>query len=1038
MRLGRWLGQGAFGEVYQATYHYRPGVDIPIARKAVLGTTVDLSGVQQYEAFEWEVRRMASVQHPNIVRMYGYHQENSQLYLDMEYCAGGTLEQLLEKERLSLAQCWQIALDLAHGLAYLEHKGIVHRDLKPDNIFLDEQGRAKLADLGIAQVDILVQANEAKKVTGMKAKGWAAPEEYIAKAASRSASDCYSFGLIMWYMMTGKNPLQLPEFKITTLTRQTFQARLAALDNAIRAEREKRTPEELPLYDLICTNLLAQNPASRMTAKMLIADLEQLAFLHPQGLYLKMSQVTSLLVEEQRETLLDYIPLQVTASPLQEDSDKYWERREKESMGNTPEGDAPQALERNFDRFLADPGVPVLVLFGEGGLGKSLSTYQLAQRLIKVRQIKPTRQDESKTEAPFAVQIKHRYEPPTPEPHYHPEASLVLQEHLYEPPARESHYHPETSLVLQEHLYEPSARESHYHPEPNPLALDDSAPVAVSVSSHEAPALVETLATSGWLPIFIRPGIAEWAHSELHQGIQTCLKTYYQLNEQTIKNLRHAHWLFILDGYDELSGIPFENLPEQLGLSSFPNAKLIVTSRHSAIKAGEEAARFGLEGALTTYYLLPLPLNTLLAALEERLGWQLQQKEDCAKRLQESPSLRVALRNPFVLNLFVQSWDTLAQEDFNKLSRVGIYEGFIRHWLTSQQDLLAPLVKQLLHGMSLDLVTSFYLLAETLAFDAYKQNTLLLKAELYLDEKTYPWLHLHTLINTAAAAEFEQREKSVENKNRALLTIDDYMSLMRAKGADFMLLSPLQQRGNTHWNFVHKSFYEYFVARFLLHLSSEPDFKSLAQCLNSRNIQEEPGIIDFIAEISQGYYNQAAFASLEQKLLELIPHSAKDQTLSLASSNAATILNRCNVSLSYQNWAGVQLPGADLSYALLAHSDLSNANLQKANLAQGIFYEANLEGADLRDVRWGEYPRLQMKEKVQAIAHHPTKPWIAIAQGSTIVLKNRETDTVIGQPMAGHTSRVTSVAFSPEGSISWPQEVRIIPCACGTVRRDRP
>ena len=83
---------------------------------------------------------------------------------------GGTLDALLQKERLSLARCWQIAFDLAQGLVYLEEQGIVHRDLKPDNILLDAQGRAKLADLGIAQVDALVQASEAKSVTGHESK----------------------------------------------------------------------------------------------------------------------------------------------------------------------------------------------------------------------------------------------------------------------------------------------------------------------------------------------------------------------------------------------------------------------------------------------------------------------------------------------------------------------------------------------------------------------------------------------------------------------------------------------------------------------------------------------------------------------------------------------------------------------------------------------------------------------------------------------------------------------------------------------------
>ena len=272
-------------------------------------------------------------------------------------------------------------------------------------------------------------------------------------------------------------------------------------------------------------------------------------------------------------------------------------------------------------------------------------------------------------------------------------------------------------------------------------------------------------------------------------------------------NLREAHLLFILDGYDELqSDVLPQNLPEQLGLADFPNAKLIVTSRHSVIKAGEETARFGLAGRFTPYYLLTLPLNYLLAALEERLRWGPQQKEDCAKRLQESTTLRVALRNPFVLNLFVQSWDILSQENFNTLTRVGIYEGFIRHWLTTQQGFLAEPVMQQLRGASPDLVTSFYLAASSLAFDAYGQGTLLLKVNPYANDKTYPWLHLNTLIDRTAQTEFTKREQSTENRNRALLKRADYESLMQTKGRAFYSAFSLTATGQPTLEFCAQIF----------------------------------------------------------------------------------------------------------------------------------------------------------------------------------------------------------------------------------------
>lgn len=162
-------------------------------------------------------------------------------------------------------------------------------------------------------------------------------------------------------------------------------------------------------------------------------------------------------------------------------------------------------------------------------------------------------------------------------------------------------------------------------------------------------------------------------------------------------------------------------------------------------------------------------------------------------------------------------------------------------------------------------------------------------------------------------------------------------------------------------------------------------------------------------------------------LVEIVKRSAQQKDLGQASSNAATVLNHCRVRLMNQAWQGVQLPGADLSYSILAYSDLRQANLRGAILMHAMLCQTNLTSADLREVQWGEQAWLELRAgaspvwlAIKAIAQHPTQPWLAIARrigmrDYDIVLMNTETGERIGQAFAKHAEDIDSVAFSPDG-----------------------
>src|SRR5260221_9698112 len=103
--------------------------------------------------FEREARSAAALAHPNICALYGYGETEGRPFMVLEYLPGGSLEERLTPGRpLPDAETRRIAVDIAAGLAHAHERGLVHRDLKPANILFDSEGRAKIADFGIARM----------------------------------------------------------------------------------------------------------------------------------------------------------------------------------------------------------------------------------------------------------------------------------------------------------------------------------------------------------------------------------------------------------------------------------------------------------------------------------------------------------------------------------------------------------------------------------------------------------------------------------------------------------------------------------------------------------------------------------------------------------------------------------------------------------------------------------------------------------------------------------------------------------------------
>ena len=210
-RFGRYeilaeLGRGAMGVVYKARD--------PKINRVVAVKTISLSGQPPEEELEYrerfvrEAEAAGRLSHPGIVTIFdvGEEPETRAPYIVMEFVGGPSLEKLLSADNrtLPLEAALQLTLELAEALDCAHGQGVVHRDLKPANILVTEEGRAKIADFGVAKLN-LANLTLAGRVLGTPA--YMSPEQLDGEEVD-GRSDLFSLGVILYTVLTGFKPFQ--------------------------------------------------------------------------------------------------------------------------------------------------------------------------------------------------------------------------------------------------------------------------------------------------------------------------------------------------------------------------------------------------------------------------------------------------------------------------------------------------------------------------------------------------------------------------------------------------------------------------------------------------------------------------------------------------------------------------------------------------------------------------------------------------------------------------------------------------------------
>jgi serine/threonine protein kinase len=181
----------------------RAATDLDLGRRVVVKL---LAPDADRQRFEREARAAAALAQTNIVQLFDYGEESGRPYMVFEYLPGGSLEErLAEAGPLSEDEIARVATDIASGLAHAHERGVVHRDLKPANVLFDAEGRAKIADLGIAQLRGADTLTDAGTVLGTAA--YISPEQTRGEPAT-PASDVYAFGVVLYRLLSGRLPFE--------------------------------------------------------------------------------------------------------------------------------------------------------------------------------------------------------------------------------------------------------------------------------------------------------------------------------------------------------------------------------------------------------------------------------------------------------------------------------------------------------------------------------------------------------------------------------------------------------------------------------------------------------------------------------------------------------------------------------------------------------------------------------------------------------------------------------------------------------------
>ncbi|KAJ9704523.1 hypothetical protein PVL29_002874 [Vitis rotundifolia] len=248
------VASGSYGDLYKGTYCSQE-VAIKVLKPERINSDMQ-------KEFAQEVFIMRKVRHKNVVQFIGACTRPPSLYIVTEFMSGGSVYDYLHKQKgvFKLPTLLKVAIDVSKGMNYLHQNNIIHRDLKAANLLMDENEVVKVADFGVARVK--AQSGVMTAETGTYR--WMAPEVIEHKPYDHKA-DVFSFGIVLWELLTGKLPYEY----LTPL-----QAAVGVVQKGLRPTMPKNTHPKLAELLERCWQ---QDPTLRPDFSEIIEILQQIA-----------------------------------------------------------------------------------------------------------------------------------------------------------------------------------------------------------------------------------------------------------------------------------------------------------------------------------------------------------------------------------------------------------------------------------------------------------------------------------------------------------------------------------------------------------------------------------------------------------------------------------------------------------------------------------------------------------------------------------------------------------------------------------------
>jgi serine/threonine protein kinase len=194
------LGEGGMGEVYLAD-------DLKLDRQIAIKFLPEhlTKDKENVERFEREAKAAAALNHPNIVTIHEIAEHDGQTFIVMEYVDGDSLRIKIDDKNLDVEEVINITNQICEGLSEAHKADIVHRDIKPENILIDNRGRVKILDFGLAKLKGVSKLT--KETSTLGTVHYMSPEQIQGKEVD-NRSDIWSVGIVIYELLIGEVPFQ--------------------------------------------------------------------------------------------------------------------------------------------------------------------------------------------------------------------------------------------------------------------------------------------------------------------------------------------------------------------------------------------------------------------------------------------------------------------------------------------------------------------------------------------------------------------------------------------------------------------------------------------------------------------------------------------------------------------------------------------------------------------------------------------------------------------------------------------------------------